>query len=210
MRVRLVTKVTLTPMASLVKKRSGRPRNAEIDSAVLEATSKLLAEQGYATMSIEMISRRAGVGKAAIYRRWSSKEELVVELLSHTAPAIEPVPDLGDTRAELLRTVSETIENFARRSTGGIIQGLSSESSRNPRLSRLVRKYVVDPRRDELRTVLERGIARGDLRADTDVEIAHNLLTGPAYHRLLLGGKRLDKQFAERVVDAFLHGAGAK
>ena len=73
-----------------------------------------------------------------------------------------------------------------------------------------MRKYVVDPRRDELRTVLERGIARGDLRADTDVEIAHNLLTGPAYHRLLLGGKRLDKQFAERVVDAFLHGAGAK
>jgi AcrR family transcriptional regulator len=161
-------------------------------------------------MSIEMIARRAGVGKAAIYRRWSSKEELVVELLSHTAPAIAPVPDLGDTRTELLRAVSETIENFTRRSTGGIIQGLAAELSRNPRLSRLVRERWIGPRRDKLGTVLERGIARGDLRADTDVEIAHNLLIGPAYHRLILGGKRFDKQFAERVVDAFLHGAGAK
>ena len=193
-----------------VKKCSGRPRNAEIDSAVLEATSKLLAEQGYATMSIEMIVRRAGVGKAAIYRRWSSKEELVVELLLHTVAAIEPVPDLGDTRAELLRTVGETIENFTRKSTGGIIQGLASELSRNPRLSRLVRERVIDCHRDELRTVLERGIARGDLRADTDVEIARDLLTGPAYHRLFLGGKRLDKHFAERIVDTFLRGAGAK
>jgi AcrR family transcriptional regulator len=177
---------------------------------VLEATRELLAERGYAATGIEEIARRAEVGKAAIYRRWRSKEELVVELLSHSAPAIEPVPDLGDTRAELLRTVGKTIENFARKSTGGIIQGLASESSRNPRLSRLVREYVIDPRRNELRTVLERGIARGDLRADTDVEIAHNLLTGPAYHHLLLGGKRLDKQFAERVVDVFLRGAGAK
>ncbi|MHB8060795.1 MAG: TetR/AcrR family transcriptional regulator [Gaiellaceae bacterium] len=196
-------------MPPLIKKRSGRPRSAEIDRAVLEAVCKLLAEKGYVATSIEMIAHRAGVGKAAIYRRWSSKEDLVVELLSHVATRIEPVPDLGDTRAELLRMVGETVEMFSRTSVGGIIRGLASELSRNARLRRLVREQVIGLRRSELEKVLKRGIARGELRADTYVEIAHELLTGPAYHRLLLGGLPLDKQFAESIVDAFLRGARA-
>jgi AcrR family transcriptional regulator len=196
-------------MASLNKRRSGRPRSAEIDGAVIAATGKLLAERGYTATSIETIARRAGVGKATIYRRWRSKEELVVELLSHVATGIEPVPDLGDTRSELLRLVSEASEHLKRTPTGGIIQGLASELSRNPKLSRLVRERVISLRRAEVGKVLGRGIARGDLRADTDAEIAHELLIGPAYYHLLLGGKQLDKQFAGRIVDAFLHGAAA-
>ena len=196
-------------MASLVKKRSGRPRSAQIDAAVIAATGKLLAERGYTATSIETIARRAGVGKATIYRRWRSKEELVVELLSHVAAGVEPVPDLGDTRSELLRLVSEAIEHLKRTPTGGIIQGLASELSRNPKLSRLVRERVISLRRAEVGKVLKRGIARGELRADTDAEIAHELLIGPAYYHLLLGGKQLDEQFAERIVDAFLRGAAA-
>jgi AcrR family transcriptional regulator len=196
-------------MASIEKNRSGRPRSARIDSAVLEATGKLLAERGYTATSIEMVARRAGVAKATIYRRWRSKEELVVELLSRVAAGVEPVPDLGDTRAELLRLVSEAIEQLAKTPTGGIIQGLASELSRNPTLSRLVRERVISLRRGEAGAVLARGIARGDLRADTDAVIAHELLIGPAYYHLLLGGKKLDKRFAERIVDAFLRGAAA-
>jgi len=196
-------------MTPIVKRRSGRPRNTQIDDAVLEATGKLLAEKGYTATSIETIARRAGVGKATIYRRWRSKEELVVELLSHLAAGVEPVPDLGDTRSELLRLVSEAIEHLSRTLTGGIIQGLASELSRNPKLSRLVRERVISLRRAEVAAVLERGIARADLRADTDAEIAHELLIGPAYYHLLLGGKRLDEQFAKRIVDAFLRGAAA-
>jgi AcrR family transcriptional regulator len=194
-------------MASLQKRPAGRPRSAQIDSAVLEATGRLLIERGYTAMSIEMVARRAGVGKAAIYRRWRSKEELVVALLSQVAARVEPVPDLGDTRAELLRLVSEAIEQLTRTPTGGIIQGLASELPRNPKLSRLVRERVISLRRSEVGSVLERGVARGDLRTDTDAEIAHELLIGPAYFHLLLGGRRLDRKFAERIVDAFLRGA---
>ena len=196
-------------MAPIVNRRSGRPRSAQIDSAVLETTGKLLAEKGYTATSIETIARRAGVGKATIYRRWRSKEELVVELLSHVAAGVEPVPDLGDTRSELLRLVSGAIEHLSRTPTGGIIQGLASELSRNPTLSRLVRERVISLRRGEVVAVLERGIARGELRADTDAEIAHELLIGPAYYHLLLGGKKLDAHFAGRIVDAFLRGAAA-
>jgi AcrR family transcriptional regulator len=197
-------------MVSISRKRSGRPRSAQVDSAILEATGELLAEKGYTATSIETIARRAGVGKATIYRRWRSKEKLVVELLSHVAAGVEPVPDLGDTRTELLRLVNEAIEQLARTPTGGIIQGLASELSRNPTLSRLIRERVISLRRAEVGNVLQRGIERGDLRADIDAEIAHELLIGPAYYHLLLGGKRLDKQFAGRIVDAFLRGAAAR
>lgn len=196
-------------MTPIARKPSGRPRSARVDDAVLAATGELLAERGYTATSIETIARRAGVGKATIYRRWRSKEELVVELLSHVAAGVEPVPDLGDTRSELLRLVGEAIEHLKRTPTGGIIQGLASELSRNPKLSRLVRERVISLRRAEVGKVLGRGIARGDLRADTDAEIAHELLIGPAYYHLLLGGKQLDEQFAERIVDAFLRGAAA-
>jgi AcrR family transcriptional regulator len=196
-------------MASIVKRRSGRPRSAQIDSAVLKATGELLAEKSYAATSIETIARRAGIGKATIYRRWRSKEELVVALLSDVAADVEPVPDLGDTRTELLRLVSEAIVVTTQTPTGGIIQGLASEFSRNPKLGRLVRERVISMRRGEVGAVLKRGIARGDLRADADAEIAHELLIGPVYYHLLLGGKQLDEQFAERIVDAFLRGAAA-
>ena len=194
----------MNPMAS---KHSGRPRSAQVDSAVLEATATLLAEKGYTATSIETIARRAGVGKATIYRRWRSKETLVVELLSRVAAGVEPVPDLGDTRAELLRLVDEAIGQLARTPTGGIIQGLASELPRNPTLSWLIRERVISLRRVEVGKVLDRGIDRGDLRADTDAEIAHELLIGPAYYHLLLGGEQLDTKFADRIVDAFLRGA---
>jgi AcrR family transcriptional regulator len=194
--------------APIVKKQSGRPRDAHVDRAVLEAAGELLAEKGYTATSIETIARRAGVGKTTIYRRWRSKEELVVDLLSQVAAEVEPVPDLGDTRAELLRLVTEAIGHLTRAPVGGIIQGLASELSRKPTLGRLVRERVIRLRRAEVRKVLERGIARGALRADTDTEIAHELLIGPAYYHLLLGD-RLDRRFAARIVDAFLRGAAA-
>ncbi len=196
-------------MAALSNKNPGRPRSARIDRAVLQATSELLAERGYAATSIEMIARRAGVGKAAVYRRWSSKEELVVELLSQDVSSAEAVPDLGDAHAELLWLVNDTIRAFSKTPAGGIVKGLASELTRNHRLNRHVIERVVSVRRDEVRMVFERGVARGDLRAEIDVELAHDILIGPVHYHLLLGEK-LDKKLGQRVVDAFLRGASSK
>jgi AcrR family transcriptional regulator len=207
-------------MASLIKKRSrkprsaqinraetriGRPRSERIDISVLEATAALLSEKGFLGMSLEAIASRAGVGKAAIYRRWRSKEELVIELLSRDAANIEPTPELGETRAELTWLVNDTIRCFTQTPIGGINRGLASVLALNPELNRAVHEHIIRGRREEFRAVLERGIARGEIRPDVDVEIGHDLLIGPVHYYLVLGEK-LDETLGERFVDAFFRG----
>lgn len=190
-------------------RRAGRPRSARLDAVILEAAGDLLATEGYGATGIEAIARRAGVGKTTIYRRWRSKEELVTELLARIADEMMPVADLGDTRRELNLLVATTIRHLTRTSTGGVFQALVSEFSHNPALRDLVHRQVVGTRRAEVRAVIERGIARDDLRADTDVEIAHELLIGPIYYRFLFGGECLSRRFGERIVACFLRGAAA-
>src|SRR4029453_4752369 len=89
---------------------SGRPRDPGADRAILDAAAELLAGEGYRAMSIEAIATRARVSKTTIYRRWRSKEELVIELLSQVAAEMMPVADLDNTRAELVQLVAHTLQ----------------------------------------------------------------------------------------------------
>jgi AcrR family transcriptional regulator len=193
--------------ALMPKHLSGRPRDPGADRAILDAAAELLAGEGYRAMSIEAIATRARVSKTTIYRRWRSKEELVIELLSQVAAEMMPVADLDNTRAELVQLVAHTIERLTETPAGGMIQGLVSELPRNPTLRGLFGERLVGLRRAEVGKVIRRGIARGDLRADANAAIAHELLLGPVYYRLLLSGERLDLRFAERIANAFLRGA---
>src|SRR5581483_9265964 len=88
------------------EKKLGRPRSAEVDRAILDAALELLVEHGYGGVSMEAIATRAGVGKAAIYRRWSNKAELVVDALREAGCATMPMPDTGDVRADLIAMLS--------------------------------------------------------------------------------------------------------
>jgi hypothetical protein len=87
---------------------------------------------------------------------------------------------------------------------GGIVAGLASTIATNPHLGRIYRQQIVDLRLQEMKTVIDRGIARGDLRPDTDVRIAHELLLGPLYYRLLFSGAPLDNRHANAIVDAMM------
>jgi len=86
------------------------------------------------------------------------------------------------------------------------MQGLASQIAADPELSRVYRGQVVEPRREQLRPVIERGIARGDLRPDTDVRIVHELLVGPLFYRLLFSGGPVDRKLSTRLADAILDG----
>jgi hypothetical protein len=113
-------------------------------------------------------------------------------------------PDLGDTRAELVSFVDAAVQILGSTLMGRVMQGLVSDLATDAELAHAFRERVVAMRIGEVRRVIERGIARGDLRADADVELAHELLFGPVYYRLLLSGAPLDKRLAERIVDAVL------
>jgi AcrR family transcriptional regulator len=185
-------------------------RRARSDQAILEATRALLAEVGVSGLTIEGVAARSGVAKTTIYRRWRDSDELALaavwdDLLS----GLKAPRDVGDTRAELLAFVEPVIAVLQSPLMSSVIRGLTSEIASNSELSRTYREQTVEPRLEQLRLVVERGVQRGDLRPDTDVRLAHELLIGPVMYRLLFSGQPLDDGLAARIVDAVLRAFAA-
>jgi AcrR family transcriptional regulator len=187
--------------------RRGRPRSDQAHHAILEAARQLLIENGYTRLRLEHVAARAGVGKTTIYRRWASKEALALDLLMDLATPHIAVPDLGDTRSELEVVVGSVIRAITMTPFGPVIRALLSQIAGNPALGDPFRATVVRSRRDSVAHVMARGIARGDLRADADVDVATELLVGPVYFRLVFGGQ-LDGELGPRLVSTLLRGFG--
>ena len=185
-------------------------RQSRTETAILDATRELLAESGVHGLTVEGVAARAGVAKTTIYRRWRSKDELALAVLIDMVENVVATPDLGDTRKELISFVNAAVKILGSTLMGRVMQGLVSDLATDPGLARAFRERVVAMRIGEVRRLIERGIERGDLRPDTDIELAHELLFGPVYYRLLLSGAPLDKKLAERIVDAVLPAFAAR
>jgi Tetracyclin repressor-like, C-terminal domain len=119
------------------------------------------------------------------------------------AAKVTAVPDLGDTRAELVKFVNGAVDILGNPLMGRVMQGLVSEVATNPELGESVRDRVVGARLTEARRIVDRGIERGDVRTDIDYELAHELLFGPVYYRLLLSGGALDRGSSRRACRPF-------
>jgi AcrR family transcriptional regulator len=185
-------------------RRGGRPRSSETELAILQATRELLVECGVRKLTIEKVAARAGVAKTTIYRRWRDKDELALAVVLDMVEQVVMLPELGNTRAELLAFVNAAVDVLGSTLMGRVMQGLVSDLATDPDLAQAFRERVVSVRDAEVERLVERGIRRGDLRADTDPITAHDLLIGPVYYRLLLTGQPLDRAFAKHTVDAVL------
>jgi AcrR family transcriptional regulator len=184
----------------------GRPRSTRAQEAILEATRELLAEGGVRTLTVERVAERAGVAKTTVYRRWRSKHELALAVLIDMVEEMVAVPDLGDTREELVRFVSSAVRILGSTLMGRVMRGLVSDLATDPTLAGEFQARVVARREEEVRRMVGRGVARGDLRPDADAALVHELLFGPVYYRLMLSGRPLDGDLAGQVVDAVLAG----
>ena len=193
---------TWRSMATITKTVS--QRRARTEEAILDTTRVLLAEGGVRDLTVERVAARSGVAKTTIYRRWRGKHELALAVLIDMVENVVATPDLGDTRKELIAFVNAAVKILGSTLMGRVMQGLVSDFAADPDLGRAFQERVVAMRIAEVRRLIERGIERGDLRPETDVELAHELLFGPVYYRLLLSGAPLDERLAERVVDAVL------
>jgi AcrR family transcriptional regulator len=186
----------------------GRPRSEAVDRALLAAARDLLAERGYARTTVDAVAARAGVGKAAIYRRYRDMPDLVAAAVSEL-PQLRVAPDTGSARGDavaLLRDFRRAIERFA----GMVMVGtMLAEEPHSPELLERFRERVIGPRRALMRAVLARGVQRGELRAGADLELAADMLAG-AYFARHLAGLRLPRDWAERVVDAALDGLAVR
>ena len=175
--------------------------------AILGATRELLDQGDVGALTVEAVAARSGVAKTTIYRRWRDKWELALDaVMIDVVQRLEEPADAGDTRTELVAFADWVVTMLAATPMSPAMQGLVSQIATDPRLARVYREQVVQPRLARLAPVIARGITRGDLRADTEVRLVHELLAGPIFYRLLLSGAPLDHTLGARLVDAILAG----
>ena len=152
-------------------------------------------------LTIEGVAERSGVAKTTIYRRYRDRDELALAVLIEDTESFRTPADRGDTRKELLAFVKEATEIILR---GSVIRGIASEVATNPELGQTYRERIIDVRLAEVGEIIKRGVERGDLRGDTDVRVAHELLVGPLIYRLIFSGRPLNMKHARQLVDAVM------
>lgn len=188
----------------------GRPRSIEADEAILEATLVILADEGYGALTMAGVAHRAGVSTATLYRRWASKEDLVVGALEHMSDQDTPgVPDTGTLRGDLTELLLRMTELMTARS-GRVIEGLLSETLRNKQLADTVRSRFTHSRLDALGTILERATDRGEIEPVADRSVALSLITGPLQQRLFISGEPVNRRVVKQLVDLLTRAFGAE
>jgi AcrR family transcriptional regulator len=182
----------------------GRPRSESRRQAILKAAYKLLSDHGLAGTSMDAVAERAGVSKATIYRWWGSKELLALDALATAwaAPAPDAQRDTGSLRGDLLARFRPWQRQLNGQPLGRVFAGLVAEAQTDPEFAKLYLEHFIHPRREATRVLLVRAIGRGEIAADTDLEVALDLLYGPVYHRLLNQHAPLTDRFIQQVVDA--------
>jgi AcrR family transcriptional regulator len=184
----------------------GRPRHAATRKAIVDATLELLAERGFTAATIDAIAARARVGRNTIYRRWSSKEELIADAL-HELTAELDVHEGDDLYALLLDWIRDFTRVFADPLFGRIFPAVLGELQSNPTFARVYSEQVVRPRYEALLELLNRALERGELRRDADVEQIADLLAGPPFIRLLpVGLPAVTDQYAEDLLATIWYG----
>jgi AcrR family transcriptional regulator len=185
----------------------GRPRSERARKAILEAASELLLARGLSAVSMDAVADRAGVSKATIYRWWPTKETLALDALYTEWAAARPHPrDTGSLRGDLLSLLRPWARLAGSRPYGRVVAALLTEAQTDPVFAAEYRERFVEPRRQQARDIFRRAIERGEIPADTKVEVALDLLYGPLYHRLLHGHAPLNDRFVREVIDMVLDG----
>jgi AcrR family transcriptional regulator len=187
------------------KTRLGRPVDASIERAVVDTVLLELRCTGYRSITMEGIARKIGCARASLYRRWPSKRHLVAYAVV-TELGANPSPDTGSLRRDLMGAVRTLITGF-QGALGPALAGLVGEMADDPALARTIRKEVLAKRRRSIRAAFRRGIKRGEIRSDVNIELLMDMLTAPFYFRTLFGHVKLRSAMIEAVVDTVLRGA---
>ncbi|MFJ2864176.1 TetR-like C-terminal domain-containing protein [Kitasatospora sp. NPDC087314] len=180
-----------------------------VTEAIATAFFEELASAGYARLSLEAVAKRAGAGKAAIYRRWASKLDMTVDLVTAVAVDASGPTDTGTLRGDVLAFLTEVADALNQRLPARIIPDLIAEGGRSPELAEALFATVRDTRRAKATQLLERAVGRGELPADVDRELALDLLVGPLYWRLAVIHTPTAPDYLDRLTDKLLAAFGA-
>lgn len=182
-----------------VRVRAGRPRDPACDAAILQATLDLFAEHGYGGVSMDGVAARAGVGKATIYRRYSSKAELVVEAVRCGAQVEDWLPDTGDLRADLISMMRPLLDRLLGDDAKVLIT-FAVERLREPELAEEFDRSVIGRKREHVRHLVRSAIERGDLPADSDADLIAEAPAAFLWHHAIYN-LPMDDALLGRIVD---------
>lgn len=177
----------------------GRPREERVTGAVLTAVVDLVTEQGIGAVTMDAVASRAGVSKPAMYRRWPTKQDLIIAA-AETRLGVLSVPDLGDFRAELRFVLTARLEAYRLPGSDRLIAGLIGVAAEAGAARGQYAEYT-ERITSETRRILERGMVRGDVDPDTDVRAAATLVAAPLIFRLIGEQEMPDARFVETLVE---------
>jgi AcrR family transcriptional regulator len=194
-------------IAGEARRKPGRPRSKKSEEAIINATTRLLNDEGYAKLTVGKVAAYAKASKSTIYRRWPTKEHLIIEAFNRW-PALMP-HDKGDVLSDLLDLYRQFLRVLHRPPSNGIMPTLVAERAHYPALA-----AVFDPlmqlRRDPARAVFRRAIERGELSRDTDTELAIDAIMGATMLRLYFTAGDLSVKSMRKYLVVLLRGLGAR
>ncbi|MET9374344.1 TetR/AcrR family transcriptional regulator [Streptomyces sp. NPDC003035] len=185
--------------------RTGRPRDSRIDVAVPSAVMEILNEAGYGKLTLEAVAARAGTSKPALRRRWRSRQHLVVDTLA-AAIGTTPTPDTGCTHCDLIAGIGTLSQAFTHTVGRRVLPALVADLADDPELESEFLEKFFHVRRASTAEALRRGIQRGDIRRDADIDLLLDMLASTTYYRALFGHLPVTAALAEDVVEVVLSG----
>ena len=182
---------------------SARPRvEGDREQEILDATLTVLAETGYDRLTMDAVATEARASKATLYRRWSSKPELVVEAVcSHKEHPV--APDTGSLRGDLLEAYCG-LGGLGDARAMGVLAAVVTAMARDEEFAAVYRRDFIGPKQRAMRTVLERAVARGEIRDDIDLDLLAPALPGIVLHRVFLLGDEATPDLVARVIDQII------
>ena len=173
------------------------------DAAICDATLALLLEVGYDRMSMDAVAARAHASKATIYRRWPGKQELVLDAVRARGVGLTVAEDTGSLRGDLVATYRSAIHGVGAEDAE-LVAGVLRAMRSTPELADCVRTQVLESKCEVSRTVVARAVERGELPAETDPMLLHEVASALWFHRILVVGGPVDDDFIAHVVDDVL------
>lgn len=188
------------------RRKAGRPRNQDAEKIILDSTLELLASTGYTGLTLEQVAKKANSSKSTIYRRWDNKQQLVIAAFS-TAPVLK-CTDRGDLKLELFDLMEQFTQVLHNTPIGGVLSTLIAERETDPKLSDSL-DPLIKARRKPFNDALRRAILRKELPANTELELAMDMIMGPIVVRAMFSTRNLSNKTLENILNMSLIGLGA-
>src|SRR5271167_3460063 len=204
--MRQKSRALASPVGGSRKRSPGRPRSEQARLAILRSTLKLLGENGFSELTIEDVAAHAAVGKATVYRWWPNKAALIADAFASSTTRKLHFPDTGSVRTDMRQQMRQVIKVFRSR-RGRILSAILGGGQSDRDLIAAFRERFLWPRRREAYATLRRGILRGELRQDQDLDLLLDSLYGPIYMRFLIRHDSLTPDFVARLCQLVLAGA---